>query len=96
MELLWGHTSGFAIPTFIVDAPKGGGKIPLLPEYKVSHADGKLLLRNYQNNRFTYHDGTALAPQGPCRMCGVDHHNSAQSQSGRGINANDADARADL
>ena len=96
MELLWGHTSGFAIPTFIVDMPKGGGKIPLLPDYKVSHADGKLVLRNYQNKHFTYHDGTASTPRGPCRMCGLDHSHTAQSESGRASNAGDADERAGL
>ena len=83
MESLWGHTSGFAIPTFIVDTPNGGGKVPLLPEYKVSHADGRLVLRNYQNKHFTYHDGTASPPQGPCRMCGLDHSNAVQSETAR-------------
>ena len=96
MKSLWGHTSGFAIPTFIVDMPKGGGKILLLPDFKVSHADGKLVLHNYQNKHFTYHDGTASAPRGPCRMCGLDHSHTAQSESGRASNAGDADERAGL
>jgi lysine 2,3-aminomutase len=75
MESLWGHTSGFAIPTFVVDAPNGGGKIPLLPDYKVLHADGKIVLRNYQGRQYTYHEGTAAdhALGGVCRMCGTDH-----------------------
>lgn len=52
MESLWGHTSGFAIPTFVVDVPGGGGKIPLLPDYRVS--DG--VLRNFEGRHFTYSD----------------------------------------
>ncbi len=54
MEKLRGHTSGLAVPTYVVDAPGGGGKIPLLPEYVVSYKDKKLTVRNYQNRSFTY------------------------------------------
>lgn len=54
MEKLRGHTSGLAVPTYVVDAPGGGGKIPLLPEYVVSHNDKELVLRNFQNRTFTY------------------------------------------
>jgi lysine 2,3-aminomutase len=54
MEKLRGHTSGLAVPTYVVDAPGGGGKIPLLPEYVVSYNDKKLVLRNFQNQTFTY------------------------------------------
>jgi lysine 2,3-aminomutase len=75
MESLWGHTSGLAIPAFVVDAPQGGGKIPLLPDYKLSHADGRLVLRNYQGRQFTYHEGAATdhAVDGVCRICRTDH-----------------------
>jgi lysine 2,3-aminomutase len=78
MESLWGHTSGYAIPTFVIDAPRGGGKIPLLPNYKISHADGKVLLRNYQGKQFTYHEGeqSAVGLNGACRMCGTEHPNN--------------------
>jgi lysine 2,3-aminomutase len=54
MEKLRGHTSGLAVPTYVVDAPGGGGKIPMLPEYVVSYSDKKLVLRNFQNRQFTY------------------------------------------
>ncbi len=54
MENLRGHTSGLAVPTFVVDAPGGGGKIPLLPEYVVSHKGKELVLRNFQRRTFTY------------------------------------------
>jgi lysine 2,3-aminomutase len=45
---LRGFTSGYAIPTFVIDAPGGGGKIPLLPEYVVEHNSEKIILRNYK------------------------------------------------
>jgi lysine 2,3-aminomutase len=45
---LRGFTSGYAIPTFVIDAPGGGGKIPLLPDYVVEHNNEKIVLRNYK------------------------------------------------
>ncbi len=54
MEYLRGHTSGMAVPTFIVDAPGGGGKIPLLPNYLVSMSDKRVVLRNYEGVFSTY------------------------------------------
>ncbi|ACV61520.1 lysine 2,3-aminomutase YodO family protein [Desulfofarcimen acetoxidans DSM 771] len=48
MEALIGHTSGFAVPTFVVDAPGGGGKIPVLPNYQLSSTSTKTVLRNYE------------------------------------------------
>ncbi len=53
MESLWGHTSGFAIPTFVADLPGGGGKVPLLPDYRVaSNGDGRTVLRNFEGRLF--------------------------------------------
>jgi len=54
MEKLRGHTSGYAVPTFVVDAPGGGGKIPVGPTYLISQAKDKVTLRNYQGNIFEY------------------------------------------
>lgn len=48
IEGLRGHTSGYAVPTFVVDAPGGGGKIPVMPNYLVSQAPGKVVLRNFE------------------------------------------------
>lgn len=48
VEFLRGHTSGMAVPTFVVDAPGGGGKIPVMPQYLVSQSDRKVLLRNFE------------------------------------------------
>lgn len=54
MEQLHGHTSGFAIPTFVVDAPGGGGKIPILPQYMICQTPEKIVIRNYEGKIFSY------------------------------------------
>jgi lysine 2,3-aminomutase len=51
---LRGFTSGYAVPTFVVDAPGGGGKIPLLPNYVVEHNEEKIVLRNYKGDLCEY------------------------------------------
>lgn len=48
MESLRGHTSGFAVPTYVIDAPEGGGKVPVLPNYLISMSDSKVVVRNYE------------------------------------------------
>jgi len=54
IEGLRGHTSGYAVPTYVVDAPGGGGKIPVMPQYLISQAPGKVVLRNYEGFITTY------------------------------------------
>ena len=54
IESLRGHTSGYAVPTFVVDAPGGGGKIPVMPQYLISQSPGKVVLRNYEGVITTY------------------------------------------
>ena len=54
---LRGFTTGYAVPTYVIDAPGGGGKIPLLPEYVEGREGGDLLLRNYEGKVFRYPDG---------------------------------------
>jgi lysine 2,3-aminomutase len=54
IENLRGHTSGLAIPHFVIDAPGGGGKIPLLPNYVIHHDENKIILRNYQKKIYSY------------------------------------------
>jgi len=53
-EALRGHTSGFAVPLFIVDAPGGGGKVPVGPNYLISQSDKKVVIRNYEGGIFSY------------------------------------------
>ena len=54
IEGLRGHTSGYAVPTFVVDAPGGGGKIPVMPQYMISQGPDKVILRNYEGVISTY------------------------------------------
>jgi lysine 2,3-aminomutase len=54
MEFMRGNTSGLAIPTYIMNAPKGLGKVPLLPEYIIDHKNGSYTIRTWENNTFTY------------------------------------------
>jgi lysine 2,3-aminomutase len=59
IEKLRGHTTGYAVPTFVVDGPGGGGKIPLMPNYVVSVKEGVWTLRNFAGKIFTYREETA-------------------------------------
>jgi lysine 2,3-aminomutase len=54
LEHLRGHTSGFAIPTFVIDAPGGGGKVPIVPQYLISQSDSRVVMRNYAGRLLTY------------------------------------------
>ncbi|MBK1855935.1 KamA family radical SAM protein [Verrucomicrobiaceae bacterium 5K15] len=54
IEGLRGHTSGYAIPQYVIDGPGGGGKIPVNPDYVVKHDDGGITLRNYEGKKFHY------------------------------------------
>ncbi len=54
IEGLRGHTSGLAVPTFVIDLPQGGGKVPVQPNYVLTKKKGELLLRNYERRIFRY------------------------------------------
>ncbi len=71
IEGLRGHTSGYAVPQFIVDAPGGGGKIPVMPNYLVSYSDHKVILRNYEGYITTYEEPTEYKPHDTanCQYC---------------------------
>jgi len=56
---LRGHTTGYAVPHYVIDAPGGGGKIPLQPDYVVGRENGDLVLRNYQGKTYRYPDHMA-------------------------------------
>lgn len=58
IEGLRGHTSGFCVPTFVVDAPGGGGKIPVMPQYLISQGHHRVVLRNYEGVITTYTEPT--------------------------------------
>ena len=63
MEELRGHTTGYAVPQFVIDAPGGGGKVPVNPEYVLNRNDDRVVIRNYEGKIFEYPespDGTPL------------------------------------
>ena len=71
VEGLRGHTSGYAVPHYIVDAPGGGGKIPIMPNYLLSYSDHKVVVRNYEGYVTTYEEPVVYTPHDPktCAYC---------------------------
>ncbi len=75
MESLIGHTSGFARPTYVIDAPGGGGKIPVMPNYIISWSTNKVILRNYEGVITTYKEPDSYEPKAcdrDCKNCNLD------------------------
>lgn len=62
LESLIGHTSGFCVPTYVIDAPGGGGKIPVMPNYLISWSTNKVVLRNYEGVITTYKEPDSYEP----------------------------------
>jgi len=71
IEGLRGHTSGYAVPPYVVDAPGGGGKIPVMPNYMISMSDHKIILRNYEGYITTYEEPVTYQTHDPktCSYC---------------------------
>lgn len=69
IESLIGHTSGFAVPTYVIDAPGGGGKIPVMPNYLISWSTNKVVLRNYEGVITTYKEPDSYEPNFCNRDC---------------------------
>ena len=71
IENLRGHTSGYAVPTFVVDAPGGGGKTPVMPNYVISQAPGRVVLRNYEGAITTYTEPKDYQETCECPDCRI-------------------------
>lgn len=69
IEGLRGHTSGYAVPTFVVDAPGGGGKTPVMPTYIISQSPGRVVLRNFEGVITTYTEPTEYHSNCDCQDC---------------------------
>ncbi|MDD3289858.1 MAG: lysine 2,3-aminomutase [Eubacteriales bacterium] len=74
IEGLRGHTSGYAVPTFVVDAPGGGGKIPVMPQYIISQSPHKVILRNYEGVITTYTEPELPELECTCDYCTGKKH----------------------
>ena len=69
IENLRGHTSGYAVPTFVVDAPGGGGKTPVMPTYIISQSPNKIILRNFEGVITTYTEPREYHEDCHCEAC---------------------------
>ncbi len=79
MEGLRGHTSGYAVPMYMVDAPGGGGKIPVLPQYLISMSDHKIILRNFEGYITTYEEPTDYVPEQAAKFKGTKRFEPGQA-----------------
>jgi lysine 2,3-aminomutase len=82
MEGLRGHTSGFSVPQFVVDAPGGGGKIPLGPNYLLSESDHRVVLRNYEGYISAYEEPVDYPPHDSAHCPYCRQRRSEDGQSG--------------
>jgi lysine 2,3-aminomutase len=82
MDKLRGHTSGLAIPYYVIDAPGGGGKIPLLPQYVLGRNGKDIMLRNYKYEIYTYPDvEDATVEQHPVERKYMRKHQNGRRKS---------------
>lgn len=81
IESLRGHTSGYAVPTFVVDAPGGGGKIPVMPNYIISQSPDYVVVRNYEGFITTYTQPEVYQRHNPstCPACQQRQNNSGEA-----------------
>ncbi|MFH2103802.1 MAG: lysine 2,3-aminomutase [Chloroflexota bacterium] len=78
MEGMRGHTSGFAVPQYIVDAPGGGGKIPVMPNYMLTMSDHKVVFRNFEGYITTYEEPTDYNPAMAAKYKGLKRPEEGQ------------------
>lgn len=82
IEGLRGHTSGFCVPTFVVDAPGGGGKVPVMPDYVLSQTPRKVILRNFEGVITTYTEPEHYTSRCNCSVCRGEEENSIHGIAG--------------
>ena len=82
IKALRGWTSGLAVPHFVIDAPGGGGKVPLLPEYVEEITDDAVTFRNYEGERFVYKQPRVAVPAAAAATMAT-HRTSCRSKSAK-------------
>jgi lysine 2,3-aminomutase len=82
MEGLRGHTSGYAIPTYVIDGPGGGGKIPIIPNYIISQAENRVVLRNFEGYITTYDEPNTYQSHDPETCSACQNRRPEQGQTG--------------
>lgn len=88
IENLIGHTSGFAVPTYVIDAPGGGGKIPVMPNYLISWSTNKVVLRNYEGVITTYREPDSyqeISCDRECEKCALEYAYEDETNKAIGI-----------
>lgn len=88
IENLIGHTSGFAVPTYVIDAPGGGGKIPVMPNYLISWSTNKVVLRNYEGVITTYREPDSykeISCNMECETCNLQYDYDEEGIKAMGI-----------
>ena len=80
IEGLRGHTSGYAVPTFVVDAPGGGGKTPVMPQYVISQSPHRVVLRNFEGVITTYTEPENYHEDCHCEDCEAERMNTGVSK----------------
>jgi lysine 2,3-aminomutase len=82
IESLRGHTSGYAVPTYVIDAPGGGGKIPIMPQYVLSQGDHRIVVRNFEGFITTYTEPADYQPHDPTRCPACQARRDEEGQEG--------------
>lgn len=82
LEGLRGHTSGLGVPAYVIDAPGGGGKIPILPNYVTSKSQNKITLRNYAGDTCTYIEPVEYEAHCTCEVCSSREKINSESDLG--------------
>ena len=82
IEALRGHTSGYCVPTFVVDAPGGGGKIPVMPNYVLSQTPRKVILRNFEGVITSYTEPEHYNSKCTCPVCRGQQENTINGVAG--------------
>ena len=82
IEGLRGHTSGYCVPTFVVDAPGGGGKVPVMPNYVLSQTPNKVILRNFEGVITTYTEPKNYVSKCNCPVCRGEKENTIHGIAG--------------
>ncbi len=95
IEGLRGHTSGYCVPTFVVDAPGGGGKVPVMPNYVLSQTPRKVILRNFEGVITTFTEPEHYESKCNCPVCRGEKENTlsgvAALQQGKALSFEPAD-----
>lgn len=82
MENLRGHTSGYCVPTYVIDAPGGGGKTPIMPNYILSMSPNRIVLRNYEGVVTTYTVPDEYHDECQCPDCRAERENKVRHREG--------------